>query len=701
MTIRCPNPQCGAELVCDESLVGQEVACSQCNFAFVVEVPAELPATPAAEPMPPATPPADTTTPATTQPGPAAAPVPPPADTRSVGLGAVFRWLAEGTQLGLRYILPLSSAVLIIILLDTLSFGVCVIPGIFVGPPLAAGFALMLLAAARRERGVFAHLFGAFGGGRYWPVIGLSLLLLLILWAASIPTQVLIGVVGLSFLANLLQNNSVDLILYAVLFTAGLAPYLFFVSRLAWAVPLCAEGRAGAGESLGLSWRLTGRVARGFGLFVMMFVQSLLSVMAVVLILGAAFAVMNLSFLAQYVQMTPQNQVAMQQDPGRMVASAATSLAIGGVILTFLAAALVGILAMPAMVGYRDMVPSAPGNATLERDVRAKEAYEYGVLPSTVREDGSGRPRGSPEIPGPDPSVSTCSQCGHVAETDSYYCRFCGSQLHRSQLMREMSARQPIAPSEGGANDVPPATMQPTPLQVLAKELDRQALARREGEVVPSVPDTVIQAGNAPHSAVVQMFYPGRVQVGAPVPSAEELLWEGKLSFWYFVPGILWAALWVVLWVKAGVSMASQFTAWQTAAPKDWQELATFLARHGAQITWLAYGFALLAGWGIVRRILEYSNAYVQLTTQRVKFRMGILAQKQNQIELFRLKDAELERSLWGRIFNYAHIRLISSDRFAAFTMLKGIPGGEAQLEMIRRSAQQVRPESGLVHISE
>jgi hypothetical protein len=89
------------------------------------------------------------------------------------------------------------------------------------------------------------------------------------------------------------------------------------------------------------------------------------------------------------------------------------------------------------------------------------------------------------------------------------------------------------------------------------------------------------------------------------------------------------------------------------------------------------------------------------IRTQRVRLRSGLLSQSVSQIELFRLKDVALQKSLWGRICNYGHLLLISSDRLMAEATLKGLPEAERQLEAIRFATQRARAQSGMVSITE
>lgn len=65
------------------------------------------------------------------------------------------------------------------------------------------------------------------------------------------------------------------------------------------------------------------------------------------------------------------------------------------------------------------------------------------------------------------------------------------------------------------------------------------------------------------------------------------------------------------------------------------------------------------------------------------------------------MKDAELEKPLFGRMFKYAHLRLMSSDRFVSLVQLAGLPNGENLQELIRFAAQRARADSGTVTITE
>ena len=210
-------------------------------------------------------------------------------------MGQVFRWIGQGMTCGLRNVVPLTLGVLVVTLLVTLAWALCVVPGVFLEPPLVAGCVLIMLAAARGESGVLGKLFAGFSGGRYWPSMGIVWLLGLIFTLISIPISFLVFVVGVSSVMLLLSKGVVGLLVLAIAMPIIYSPMVFLTSRLAWAMPLVLDGRAKVAESLALSWRLTGKVARGFGLFVQMLVLSLVSLLACALMVSVVLAVFGLS----------------------------------------------------------------------------------------------------------------------------------------------------------------------------------------------------------------------------------------------------------------------------------------------------------------------------------------------------------------------------------------------------------------------
>jgi len=334
-------------------------------------------------------------------------------------MGQVFRWIGSGIVCGLRNVVPLTLGLVVMLILVTLAWTLCVVPGVFLEPPLVAGFVLMLLASARGEGGVLGKLFAGFSGGRYWPSMGIFWLLVLIFAGVSIPITLLVLVAGASSVMLLVSEGVIGLLVLAIALPIIYSPMVFLASRLAWAMPLVVDGRAKVVESLTLSWRLTGRVARGFGLFVQTLVLTLMSLVVQALVVAAILAIFGLGGLATVAAVSPKFEAyqeamsaveAMSRMPGEttdafharrvnelyrrlqtplpprrpgenenaywfraeheiknamggealgaagtLAAAGIAGIALAALLYTVLSAAVGVVLAMPGMVAYRDM----------------------------------------------------------------------------------------------------------------------------------------------------------------------------------------------------------------------------------------------------------------------------------------------------------------------------------------------------------
>ena len=277
-----------------------------------------------------------------------------------------------------------------------------------------------------------------------------------------------------------------------------------------------------------------------------------------------------------------------------------------------------------------------------------------------------------------------CPQCHGEIEDSSRFCRWCGFMV-----------------ADSSADAHPAAQSEPGPTEVDHGGIDTAIVPLQHGATLPVPLGITVQPRQPVHSPSVTVQYSGRVELGAPIPSAEQLLWQGRQSFWFYVPKIVWSALWAVLWIYLASSMGRLWSRFDGIQSSGVQEILQAMRPVVTSYSWILYGFALLAFWGIVRSLLSYWNARLEVTTQRVKLRIGLLSHTIIQIELFRLKDVALHASLWGRLCNYAHILLISSDRLMNNVTIQGIPNGTMILETIRLAAQHARSQSGVVSITE
>jgi hypothetical protein len=269
-----------------------------------------------------------------------------------------------------------------------------------------------------------------------------------------------------------------------------------------------------------------------------------------------------------------------------------------------------------------------------------------------------------------------------------------------------------VAARPGGAGPAGPPGGSPAASAPAVPPVPTQAPATRPPAVQPApavvAPTPQAQAVQVPYPVQVIVTPPGQPAVTtmrhvSPVPSDEQTIWEGRSALAYHVPGMIWAILWIGVWLvlaALGGGIAS-------ALLKEAGRQGDVAKNPVVEIVKPAYitGFFLLlaawALWRLGRRMLVYLNTYYIFTTQRLRFRRGIVAREMSQMELFRVKDFSVIEPLWGRLTGYAHVRIVSSDRVVSDVWLRAVPGGLKTMDKMRLAAQLARSETGITTIGE
>jgi hypothetical protein len=554
---------------------------------------------------------------------------------------APLKWILRGITDGLRGTPILFLGLLCALIIYVLSAALLCVGDFLVFGPLMCGMWAMALGILRRESGALGRVFDGFG--LFWRAVALGLLWMLMGVVASILVW---GI----FLLNALLLPRVWL--SSALLCALVGSYPSW--RLGFAAPLLVDRRSQVGDCLAGSWRMTSGLPMHVAWIV--FVCFGLGLAA---ILGVLFVLLSGLFGVGVIQ-----AVKGSQDASQLLAALGSTVAVVALLAPLLAGFWVAVVLMALAHAY---------------------SYTLGRLEEKGGAANAGKPeeasRASEPLSG---GGLQCSQCGQPLETGARFCSHCGSRITdpQTQPCETIHVGPPGQedPASGGAAILPVEAASLTP---------------------PSAAAVALPQGQPIYLPAVALHSTGRLELGAPVPSAEEILWQGRQCFWFYVPSLARSFLWFLIWCYCASSAAKWFD-WITAHETgDLRRSLLTLEPAVGKYAWVFYGFAALAFWGIVRSIVRYFNSYFVITTQRVRIRSGLLSQSVSQIELFRLKDVALQKSLWGRICNYGHLLLISSDRLMGEAILKGLPEAERQLEAIRFAAQRARAQSGMVSITE
>ena len=143
--------------------------------------------------------------------------------------------------------------------------------------------------------------------------------------------------------------------------------------------------------------------------------------------------------------------------------------------------------------------------------------------------------------------------------------------------------------------------------------------------------------------------------------SAESSLWKGSpsqwLNLWHFTGAIVLAA---------GIVVGGVF-------------MPPVLAALVIPLGWMLWKYLTVRCQGF------------ELTTERIKISQGVINQKLDEVELYRVKDMLLVRPWWMRLTGLASVILETSDRSQPTLDIPAVRGGMELREQLRKQVELQR----------
>ena len=120
--------------------------------------------------------------------------------------------------------------------------------------------------------------------------------------------------------------------------------------------------------------------------------------------------------------------------------------------------------------------------------------------------------------------------------------------------------------------------------------------------------------------------------------------------------------------------------------------------RTGSNTATLYTVLGFLIAWGLIYLYFHVKSRgiHYEITTQRIKYERGVLNQRQESLELFRIDHFELLKPLGMRLLGQAELHLFSSDAELERFYLYGVPNLEALAETLRECQLRERTRRGL-----
>lgn len=144
--------------------------------------------------------------------------------------------------------------------------------------------------------------------------------------------------------------------------------------------------------------------------------------------------------------------------------------------------------------------------------------------------------------------------------------------------------------------------------------------------------------------------------------SEEKSLWKGSPSQWLN----LWSFLFALL-LAVGIVVGAVFS--------------------GPMLPFVLLGLVIPIIWMIWKYLAVRCEVF-ELTTERLKISNGVINQKIDEIELYRVKDVLMVRPWWMRLTGLASLELETSDRSQPNITLPAIRDGAVLREALRKQVE-------------
>jgi uncharacterized membrane protein YdbT with pleckstrin-like domain len=151
--------------------------------------------------------------------------------------------------------------------------------------------------------------------------------------------------------------------------------------------------------------------------------------------------------------------------------------------------------------------------------------------------------------------------------------------------------------------------------------------------------------------------------------------------------------------ILSGMEESSESVLWETT-PSQWLNIwqfagAAILAIGGvfAGISFFPPAWFLLIpaiAWAVWRFLVVRCQRY-RLTSERIRITTGVLNQKIDEIELYRVKDINMTRPFWMRLTGLSTVHLKTSDRSLPRLEIPAVHKGDDLREALRRQVEKIR----------
>lgn len=157
----------------------------------------------------------------------------------------------------------------------------------------------------------------------------------------------------------------------------------------------------------------------------------------------------------------------------------------------------------------------------------------------------------------------------------------------------------------------------------------------------------------------------------------QDVLWMGKPSLILAYPKLIWVFVTTLLLI--------------------WYELSYDKTHiYTYYLYFLVAGYSFIV-WGV--KVLQLKTTVYTLKRDRLLIKRGILRRVTDELELFRVRDFQLDEPIALRIFSLGNLVLVTSDRTTPYLRLDAIPELSKLHEYLRNLVRECWDDRGVREI--
>ncbi|WP_299578026.1 PH domain-containing protein [uncultured Sunxiuqinia sp.] len=114
---------------------------------------------------------------------------------------------------------------------------------------------------------------------------------------------------------------------------------------------------------------------------------------------------------------------------------------------------------------------------------------------------------------------------------------------------------------------------------------------------------------------------------------------------------------------------------------------------------WMLVFWGIVTGANLVYHMLRIQSIRYEITAEELQFHSGILSRKHEYIELYRVKDFQVQRPLIYRIFGLGNLLIYTSDKTTPVLKMAAIRNPRTIYKTLRDLVEQNRREKHVFEV--